>query len=186
MKLLADFLPIVVFFVAYRMGGVYAATAAAIAATLVQLAWLKLSGKRIEPMHWVSLVVIVVFGSATLLLHDEMFIKWKPTVLYWIFSVVLAGGVLLARRNLIRSLMGAQVVLPEAVWTRLNLAWMAFFAAMGVLNLYVAYNYPTETWVNFKLFGSLGLTVAFVVAQAVYLGRHVRHELPAPPSEPRR
>lgn len=180
MKLLADFLPILVFFLAYRLGGVYTATAAAIAATVAQLAWVRLSGRRIEPMHWLGLAVIVVFGGATLLLHDETFIKWKPTVLYWLFASVLAGGVLFARRNLIRSLMGAQIDLPDAIWSRLNLAWIGFFAAMGVANLYIAFNYPTETWVNFKLFGSLGLTVAFVMAQAVYLGRHAQQPL-APP-----
>ena len=174
MKILADFLPIIVFFVAYKLGDIYVATAAAMVVQVAQLAWLKLSGKKIEPMHWLSLVIIVVFGGATLLLHDETFIKWKPTVLYWLFAAVLAGGVLLARRNFIRSMLGAQVSLPDPVWARLNWAWTAFFVAMGAINLWVAYGFATETWVNFKLFGSMGLTIAFVVAQALYLGRHVQ------------
>lgn len=182
MKLLADFLPIIVFFVAFKLGGMFVATGAAIATTVGQLAWLRLSGRRIEPMHWVSLAIIVVFGGATLLLQDETFIKWKPTVLYWLFAAVLAGGVLFANRNLIRAMMGAQIALPEAAWSRLNWAWIGFFAAMGALNLYVAYGFSTETWVNFKLFGSLGLTLAFVLAQAVWLGRHAREAPPLPPS----
>ena len=182
MKILADFLPIIVFFVAYKLGDIYIATAAAMVVQVAQLAWLKLSGKRIEPMHWLSLVIIVVFGGATLLLHDETFIKWKPTVLYWLFAAVLAGGALVFRRNLIRSMLGSQVSLPDPVWGRLNWAWTAFFAAMGALNLWVAYGFSTETWVNFKLFGSLGLTVAFVIGQALYLGRHVQE---APGEGPR-
>ena len=181
MKLLTDFLPILIFFVAYKMGDIYLATGAAIAATVVQLIWLRVAGKRIEPMHWLSLVIIVVFGGATLFFQNETFIKWKPTVLYWLFAAVLAAGVLVLRRNLIRSMLGGQLALPDAVWGRLNFAWMGFFVAMGALNLYIASNYATETWVNFKLFGSLGLTVAFVIAQALYLGRHVQ-EAPAPTS----
>lgn len=174
MKLLADFLPILIFFVAYKLGDIYVATGAAIAATVVQLLWLRATGKRIEPMHWLSLVIIVVFGGATLLFQNETFIKWKPTVLYWLFAAVLAAGTLFLRRNLIRSMLGGQLALPDAVWGRLNLAWMGFFMAMGALNLYIASNFATETWVNFKLFGSLALTVAFVIGQALYLGRHVQ------------
>ena len=179
MKLLTDFLPILIFFVAYKMGDIYLATGAAIAATVVQLIWLRVAGKRIEPMHWLSLVIIVVFGGATLLFHNETFIKWKPTVLYWLFAAVLGVGTLFLRRNFIRSMLAGQLALPDTVWGRLNLAWMSFFAAMGALNLYIAGNYATETWVNFKLFGSLGLTVVFVIGQAIYLGRHVQEEAPA-------
>ena len=185
MKLLADFLPILIFFAAYKLGDIYVATGAAIAATVLQLLWLRLTGKRIEPMHWVSLAIIVVFGGATLVFQDETFIKWKPTVLYWLFAAVLAGSVLFARRNLIRTMMGGQIALPEPAWGRLNWAWAGFFAAMGALNLYVAYGFSTETWVNFKLFGSLGLTLAFVLAQAVWLSRQAQ-EVPLPPSADRR
>ena len=124
-------------------------------------------------MMWVTLGIIVVFGGATLFLHDETFIKWKPTVLYWLFALILAGAALTGR-NLIRKLMGAQMELPGAVWNRLNWSWTAFFAVMGCVNLYVAGNYSTETWVNFKLFGSMGLMLVFVIGQALYLARHVQ------------
>ena len=141
-------------------------------ATLVQLAWLRLSGHRIEVMNWLSLVLIVVFGGLTLGLHDETFIKWKPTILYWLFGGALLGA-RLAGRNLMRTLMGAQMTLPAPVWDRLNLIWAGYFVVMGVLNLWVAYTFETDLWVNFKLFGTLALTLLFVVGQGLYLGRYL-------------
>ena len=173
MKLLLDFLPIVVFFAAFKLADVYVATGAAIVATLVQLAWLRLSGHRIEVMNWLSLVLIVVFGGLTLGLHDETFIKWKPTILYWAFAAVLAGAAWWRGRNLVQTLMGAQLQLPDPVWARLNRIWIGFFVAMGALNLVVARLYDTDTWVNYKLWGSLGLTLAFVLLQGLYIGRHL-------------
>jgi intracellular septation protein len=144
----------------------------AIAATFAQVAWLKLRGRRVEPMLWASLGIIVLFGGATLLLQDETFIKWKPTVLYWLFGAVLAGA-LAFRRNLIRVMLSEQVQLPDPVWARLNWSWIGFFAFMGALNLYVAYNYSTDHWVNFKLFGGMGLMLVFVLAQALVLARFI-------------
>jgi intracellular septation protein len=176
MKFLFDVFPVVLFFAAYKLAGIYAATAMAIAATFAQVGWLRLRRRRVEPMLWASLAIIVVFGGATLALHDETFIKWKPTVLYWMFGAVLAGAALLFRRNLIRAAMGREVKLPEAVWAQLNWSWVVFFAFMGALNLFVAYHYPTELWVNFKLFGGVGLMLVFVVAQALFLARHVGEE----------
>jgi intracellular septation protein len=173
MKFLFDLLPVVLFFVAFKLADIYVATAVAIATTFVQVAWLKLRGKRVEPMLWASLGIIAVFGGATLLLQDETFIKWKPTVLYWLLGAVLAGSALLFRRNLIRAMLSRQVDLPEQVWSRLNWSWVAFFVFMGALNLYVAFNYSTDLWVNFKLFGGMGLMLLFVVAQAFFLARHV-------------
>jgi intracellular septation protein len=123
-------------------------------------------------MLWASLAIIAVFGGATLLLQDETFIKWKPTVLYWLFGVVLAGAAL-AGRNLIRLMLSKQMQLPDPVWSRLNLSWIGFFVFMGALNLYVAYNFSTDNWVNFKLFGGMGLMLLFVLAQAVVLSRFV-------------
>jgi intracellular septation protein len=123
-------------------------------------------------MLWASLAIIVVFGGLTLVLRDKTFIQWKPTVLYWLFGAVLAGGAL-GGRNLIRSMLSEQVQLPEPVWTRLNWSWVAFFAFMGAANLYVAYNFSESAWVNFKLFGGMGLMLAFVVAQAALLARYV-------------
>ena len=171
MKLLFDFLPIILFFAAFKVGGIYVATAVAIAATFGQIGWLRLRRRRVEPMLWVSLVVVVIFGGATLALHDETFIKWKPTVLYWLFAAALLGGQLLWRRNLIRSLLGSQMQLPERAWTRLNWSWAGYFAVMGLANIWVAYHYPTATWVDFKLFGSLALTVVFAIGQSLLIAR---------------
>ena len=176
MKFLFDVFPVVLFFVAFKLFGIYAATAAAIVATVVQVSWLKLRGRRVDIMLWASLGIIVVFGGATLLLQDETFIKWKPTVLYWLFGAVLAGGVLGFRKNLIRALLGEQMRLPDEVWSRLNWSWVAFFAFMGAANLYVAYNYSTDQWVNFKLFGGIGLMLAFVVAQSLLLAKYMQDE----------
>ena len=173
MKFLFDLFPVLLFFVAFKLTDIYVATATAIAATLVQVGWLKVRGRRIDSMLWASLAIIVVFGGATLVLRDEVFIKWKPTVLYWLFSTVLAGAALLFRRNLIRAMLGAQVLLPDAVWAKLNWSWVAFFAFMGAANLYVAFNFATDLWVNFKLFGGMGLMLLFVVGQALYLARYV-------------
>ena len=176
MKLLFDLFPLVLFFVAYKLADIYVATGVAIIASVAQIGWLKLARRTVEPMQWASLGIILVFGGLTLLWHDETFIKWKPTVLYGMFALVLGGGRLFFGRDLIRSVMGAQMALPDPVWQRLNVAWMLFFAAMAALNLFVAYNFPTDVWVNFKLFGTLGLTVAFVIGQAFYVGRFVQEE----------
>jgi intracellular septation protein len=176
MKFLFDLFPVILFFAAFKVADIYVATGIAIAATFAQVGWLKLRRRRVEPMLWASLAIIVVFGGATLLLHDETFIKWKPTVLYWLFGAVLAGGALLFRRNLIRAVMGAEIKLPEAVWTKLNWSWALFFIFMGAANLFVAYNFPTEMWVNFKLFGGTGLMLLFVIGQALFLARHVAEE----------
>lgn len=176
MKLLIDFFPIILFFVAFKVWGIYAATAVAIVATVAQIAYLRVRNGRVEPMQWVSLGVIVLFGGATLLAESETFIKWKPTVLYWLMGGALLFGQLLFRKNLLRSVMGAQLQLPEAVWLKLNWAWAAFFAGMGALNLWVAYHFDTDTWVNFKLFGGMGLMLVFVVAQALYLSRYLKED----------
>src|ERR1044071_2988717 len=173
MKFLFDLLPVLAFFVAFQLAGIYAATAVAIATTFVQVAWLTLRGKRVDARLWASLAIIVVFGGATLVLKDETFIKWKPTVLYWMLGAVLGGAALVFRRNLIRTMLSEQVQLPDPVWNRLNWSWVGFFLFMGGLNLYVAFNYSTDLWVNFKLFGGMGLMLLFVVVQALFLARHV-------------
>ena len=176
MKFLFDIFPVIVFFVVFKLYGIYPATAAAIAATAVQVAWSWWRHRKVDNMLWVTLGIIVVFGGATLLLHDETFIKWKPTVLYWLFGAVLLGSQLLFGRNLMKSMMGKQIVLPDAVWKRVNASWIAFFAAMGVLNLFVAYRFSTDVWVNFKLFGGMGLLLLFAFAQALLLSRHLQEE----------
>jgi intracellular septation protein len=174
MKLLLDFFPIILFFVAFKVWGIYVATGVAIVATIAQIGYLRWKTGKVEPMQWVSLGVIVLFGGATILAHDETFIKWKPTVLYWLMGSTLALGQLLFRKNLLKSLMGSQLQLPDSAWRVMNWSWVAFFALMGVLNLWVAFHFSTDAWVNFKLFGGLGLMALFIVAQAVYLGRYMK------------
>lgn len=175
MKFLFDLLPVGLFFVAIFLWDIFVATAVAIAATVAQVTWLKLRKKKVEPMLWASLAIIVVFGGLTLYLRDKTFILWKPTVLYWMFALVLAGAACM-RRNLIRSLLSEQMQLPETVWTRLNWSWVGFFAFMGALNLYVAFNYSEKVWASFKLFGGMGLMFLFVVAQSLFLARHVEEK----------
>ncbi|MEO8009544.1 MAG: septation protein A [Betaproteobacteria bacterium] len=176
MKFLFDIFPVLLFFIAFKFWGIYTATAVAIGATICQVGWSWLRHRKVDTMLWVSLAIIAVFGGATLLLHDETFIKWKPTVLYWLFSVILLGADLLFRRNPIRAMMGKQLTLPAPVWRKLNLSWAAFFLVMGAANLYVAFHFPTETWVNFKLFGGFGLMLVFIVIQGMMLSRYIEHE----------
>lgn len=205
MKLLLDFLPILLFFLTFKwaegqpavaaawatdhLGGLVAggivspaiapvllATVVVVAATLAQVGYLMARRQKIEPMLWVSLGLVVVLGGATVWLQSEAFIKWKPTLLYG----AMGGSLLLARwiwrRNLLRALLGSQLTLPEAIWWRLNTAWALFFVVMGALNLWVAYAFETATWVNFKLFGGMGLMVVFVLGQAMYLARYMKQD----------
>ncbi len=203
MKLLFDLFPVILFFVVFKLAGanpeaaqdfgnqylsglvsggevtlqqapILLSTAVAILATFAQVLWLLARRKPVDNMLWVSLVIIVLFGGATIYFHDEQFIKLKPTVLYWCFALVLLGAPLLLGKNLMRSMMGKQMHLPDAVWSRLNLAWGLFFMVMGAVNLYVAFTMPLAFWVNFKLFGFLGLMIAFVIAQSVYLSRYMK------------
>lgn len=195
-KILFDLFPVIIFFVAYKIGdanaeasralmgtlglamsatekpGIYLATLVAIVASIGQIGWVKLRGHPVETMMWISLGIIVVFGGATLWLHDESFIKWKPTVLYWIFAGIIFGSAAFGR-NVIKSLMNAQMELPDIAWSRLNASWGGFFAFMGVANLIVAFNFSTDAWVNFKLFGSLGLMLVFVVGQSMMLTKYL-------------
>ena len=150
------------------------ATAIAIVATVCQIAYLLVKGKKIDKTLWLSLAIIVVFGGATIYFHNETFIKWKPTVLYWCFAAALLFSQIFLRKNLIRTMMEKQMSLPEGIWHRLNLSWVAFFMTMGLINLYVAYSFSTATWVNFKLFGGMGLMVAFIVAQSLFLSKYMK------------
>ncbi len=177
MKFLFDVFPVVLFFIAFKLADIYVATAVAIGATFLQVGWLKLRRRRVDPMLWASLAIIVLFGGATLLLRDETFIKWKPTVLYWLFAGALAGGELFGR-NLIRLLLGDQLQLPEPVWAKLSRSWIGFFAFMGAANLFVAYTFSTDAWVNFKLFGGIGLMLLFVLGQALFLSRYLEEGRP--------
>lgn len=172
MKFLFELFPVALFFIAIQIWDIFVATGVAIAATVVQVGWLALRRKKIPPMLWASFAIIVVFGGLTLYLRDKTFILWKPTVLYWLFGAVLAGAAL-ARRNLIRGLLSEQMSLPDQVWARLNWSWVGFFAAMGTLNLYVAFNFSEKVWAAFKLFGGMGLMLLFVVVQSAFLAKYV-------------
>ncbi|HEY7238902.1 MAG TPA: septation protein A [Burkholderiales bacterium] len=172
MKFLFEVFPVALFFVAIQIWDIFVATAVAIAASILQVGWLIARRRKVPSMLWASLGIIVIFGGLTLYLRDKTFILWKPTVLYWLFGVVLAGAAL-ARRNLVRALLSEQMTLPEPVWRRLNWSWVCFFAAMGALNLYVAYNYSEKIWASFKFFGGIGLMLLFVVAQSAFLAKYV-------------
>lgn len=200
MKFLFDLFPIILFFITFKVANshltdalsiassflgpgidekqapILLATAVAIVASFLQIGWLLIRRRKIDGMLWISLAIIVLFGGATLIFHDENFIKWKPTVLYWLFAAVLLGGKLFFKKNLIKSLMEKQKIsTSEPIWNKLNLSWIAFFSAMGVINLYFAYNFSTDTWVDFKLWGALGLMFAFVFLQGMWLSKHIEH-----------
>ncbi len=176
MKFLFDIFPVILFFAAFKVYDIYVATAVAIAATIAQISWVWLKHRKVDNMQWISLGLIVVFGGATLLLRDETFIKWKPTVLYWLFGLTLLVSQVAFRKNLIRSMMEKQVSAPEVIWKKLLIGWISFFVVMGILNLYVAYGFSTDIWVNFKLFGGIGLMIAFVIAQAILLAPHMKEK----------
>ena len=205
MKILFDFLPIALFFGMFKYaeankdwaaslatdwlgfmvsGGIVGAaeapvllaTVVVIVATLAQILWLKASGRKVDTMLWISLALVTVLGGATIYFHSESFIKWKPTVLYWVMGGALLLGQLIFKKNGIKSIMGAQMRLPDATWRRVNYSWVAFFAAMGCLNLWVAFNFSTSAWVNFKLFGGMGLMFVFIMAQVLYLNKRMLPE----------
>ncbi|MEO8332961.1 MAG: septation protein A [Gallionella sp.] len=195
-KLLFDLFPVILFFAVFKLAGknpdaaqawansvgyladpkqlpVLLATAVAIAATIVQIIWTKFRHGKVDVMLWVSFAIIAVFGGATLLLHDETFIKWKPTVLYWMFSAILLFSNVVYNKNLMKLLLQEKIALPLHAWNRLNLSWSLFFAVLGFINLYVAFNYTTDSWVNFKLFGFTGLMLVFILAQGAWLAKYV-------------
>lgn len=194
MKFLYDLFPLLLFFAAFKLYDIYVATAVAIVASFVQVGIFWLKHRRFETLHLVTLAVIAVFGGMTLLLHDDTFIKWKPTLVYWILAALLLASRWFGDKTAIERMMSAQISLPAAVWKRLNLSWGIFFAALGAVNLYVAFYYGLDldeetrrnAWVNFKVFGLLGLTLVFVVAQAFFMARHMQDKPPAAESDGKR
>jgi intracellular septation protein len=176
MKLLASFLPIILFFAAYKLFDIYVATGVAMATALIQTLWHWFVYKELEKMHLVTLALLMVFGGMTLIFHDPTFIKWKPSVINWLFGLAFMLSPLFGGKTLTERMMSQAVQLPEMVWRRLNTAWWIFFISVGFLNIYVAYHFDEETWVNFKLFGLLGLTFAFIIGQSFYLARHIQDE----------
>ncbi|MFA7270510.1 MAG: septation protein A [Sterolibacterium sp.] len=204
MKFLFDLFPVILFFASFKISGgnpqaaagligsilgaigldaainpqqapILVATLVVILATALQICWVWLRHGKVDKMLWVSLVLVVFFGGLTLVFHDETFIKWKPTVLYWVFATVLLFSASILKKNLIRSMLEVQVQLPDPLWQKLNLAWVIFFVLMGVLNLLFAFafNFSTDIWVNFKLFGGMGLMLAFIVAQGIFLAKYI-------------
>ena len=173
MKFLFDLFPVILFFIAFKFFGIYTATAVAIGATIAQIIYSKLRHGKVDNMLLISGVIITVFGGATLLLKDPTFIQWKPTVLYWLFSLTLLGAQFIFKKNPIRSFMEKQINLPNNVWAKLNLAWALLFIALGILNLYVAFNYSQDIWVDFKLFGITGIMFIFIVIQTFVLSKYL-------------
>ena len=212
MKILLDFLPIILFFGMFKYaeghadwaarfasdhfgfivsGGVVGteeapvllATVVVIVATVVQIGYLLARRQKIDMMLWITFVLVVVLGGATIWFHNATFIKWKPSVLYWAMGLSFWISQAFFRKNLLQTMIGEQLELPAKVWQRLNFAWIAFFGLMGLLNLYVAYSFSTSTWASFKAFGATGLMLLFMLAQGVYLSRHIKPESePAPPA----
>lgn len=203
MKILFDFFPVILFFSVFKWGESHSATAqsvvtqflsglisggtvaqdqaaillasfVAIVATFGQIGYLLARRKKVDTMLWISLVIISFFGGATIYFHNETFIKWKPTVLYWCFAGSIFFSQILFKKNLIRLMMEEQIKLPDEVWTRLSMTWTLFFTIMGLINLYVAFSFATSVWVNFKLFGGMGLMVLFVIGQSVYLTKYIK------------
>jgi intracellular septation protein len=182
MKLLFDFLPILLFFIAYKMADIYVATGVLIVVTLAQTGWIWLRQRRIEKLPLFTAGLVLVLGGATLLLQDPIFVKWKPTVVNWLFALAFLASRFIGQKTLLERMVGGQLELPAPVWVKLTFAWVIFFFAMGVANLYVAFNFDENTWVNFKLFGMLGLTLVFVLAQGAYMSRYLKLD-DTPPEE---
>ena len=199
MKLLIDFLPIVIFFIVYKfapecidsispllnaeqiqqltdMPAIILATAVLIPATMLQILYTKISTGKVETMHLVTLALVVIMGGATVILQDKTFIQWKPTVVNWLFAAAFFGSQFIGEKTILQRMMGQNLSLPAAAWQKLNYAWVAFFTFSGIANLYVAYNFSEDIWVNFKLFGLLGLTFVFIIAQSFYLYRFMNPE----------
>lgn len=177
MKQFLDFIPLVVFFAVYQYTkDMIAATGALIVVTTLQVAFMWLRFRKVEKVHLITLAAVLVFGSLTIFLQDDSFIMWKPTIVNWALAAVLLGSQVFTGKNLIRKMLEPNMKLAEAIWARLNVAWMLFFLSTGGLNLYIAYSFSQETWVNFKVFGLLGLTLSFAVVQIFVLSRHLKEE----------
>lgn len=201
MKLLFDLFPVILFFAAFKYAGghqeaaadwvgtllggvviapdkapILLATVVVIVATLVQIVWVRMRHGKVDKMLWLSFALVVVFGGMTLFFRNEAFIKWKPTLLYWAFAGSMLFAARVLKKNAIQAMLGEQMKLPGSVWQRLNLAWIAFFLLMGVLNLIIAFNFPTDIWVDFKLFGGMGLMFVFILAQGALLSKYIEEE----------
>ena len=176
MKLLYDFLPIIVFFVIFKIFGIYWATSSAIIISALQVLGYWIKYRKFEKMQVITLVLIGVMGGATLILHDPMFIKWKVSVINWVFGLAFLGSQYIGKKNFVQRMLEEKISLPTKVWHRLNMFWVVYFLVLGCINIYVVYHFSTNAWVNFKLFGVLGLTIVFVIIQGFYLAKHLKHQ----------
>ncbi|HHT01060.1 MAG TPA: septation protein A [Thiomicrospira sp.] len=174
MKLLFDLFPVVLFFIAFKMYDIYTATAVIIVASVVQVGYIYLKHKRVEKMHVITLLLILVLGGLTLILQDEDFIKWKPTIVNWGFALVFLGSHYIGQKPIVERMMSQAISLPAPIWIRLSWLWIVFFIVSGITNLYVAFNYDTDTWVDFKLFGLMGMTIVFILIQGIYISRYIQ------------
>lgn len=174
MKFLFDYIPLILFFIVYRWQGIYAATSVLMLGYTLQIALLKLLGRPVTKTQWILCAAVLLFGGMTLLFRDDLFIKWKVSIVNWLFAFILLISQWIFKKNLIQQMLGKEIKLPERIWQRLNVAWAGFFASLGAVNLYIAYHFDQATWVNFKVFGVLGLTFIFAIGTAVYLAKHVK------------
>lgn len=149
------------------------ATVAVIIASIIQIAWAKIKYKKVDKTLWMSAILVTVLGSMTLYFQNDAFIKWKPTLLYWIFTIAILGSHWFWQKNIIKTMMGKEVKLPEPIWIKLNYAWAIFFALLGCLNLYVAFNFSIDTWASFKLFGTMGLMFVFIITQSLMINQYL-------------
>ncbi|MBN0988185.1 septation protein A [Amphritea pacifica] len=175
MKLLLDFLPVIIFFIVYKStDDIILATAVLIPATLLQMLYTWIKTHKIEMIQLVTLGLVVILGGATILFQDKTFIQWKPTVVTWLFALAFLGSQFIGTKTIIQRLMDGTIEMPSRAWTQLNIAWIIFYLILGGVNLYVAYTMSEETWVNFKLFGMLGLTLIFILLQGFYISKHIK------------
>lgn len=173
MKQLLEFIPIILFFIAYKFYDIYVATAVVIVATVIQVAYTLLKHRKVESMQWITLALVLVMGGATLYLQDEQFIKWKLSIIEWLFGAAFLGSQFVGKKTFVERMMSANLSLPAIIWKRLNTMWSVFFISVGFINLYVMYNFSTDDWVTFKTFGVPGLMVIFIVLQMVFLYKYV-------------
>jgi len=173
MKQLLEFIPVILFFITYKLYDIYTATAVIIVATIIQVAITWFKYKKVEPMQWITLGLIVVMGGATIYLQNEQFIKWKLTVIEWLFGLAFLGSQFFGKKTFVERMMGANIELPAPVWKKLNLAWASFFISVGGINIYVMQNYNTDDWVTFKTFGVPGLMLIFIVIQMIFIYKHI-------------
>ena len=173
MKQLLEFIPIILFFITYKFYDIYIATGVVIVATIIQVAFAWFKYKKVETMQWVTLGLIVVMGGATIYLQDEQFIKWKLTIIEWLFGIGFLGSQFFAKKTFVERMMGASIELPAKIWKILNLLWATFFISVGFINIYVMQHYNTDDWVTFKTFGVPGLMIVFIFIQMIFIYKHM-------------